>query len=196
MNTDTPRGDDPDPARAALAALAAAHRFLSAVIDRELRAACGLSLAEADVLASLARGPDGRQRMADIADHVSVSKSGATQITGRLVAARLAARESSATDRRLVYAAITTAGRDVLDKAAPVLAAIAREHIASRLPATDLGRLTQALRTIAGTSPPEASQRLASPPEASPRLASPRAPGAARAPSASDRPAPAPGSPG
>ena len=159
MNTDTPHGDDLDPASAALAALAAAHRSLSAVIDRELRAACGLSLAEADVLATLARGPDGRQRMVDIAGQMSVSKSGVTQITGRLVAAGLAVRESSATDRRLVYAAITTAGRAVLDKATPVLAAIAREHIGSRLPDADLGQLTQALRTIAGTSPPQASQR-------------------------------------
>ncbi len=159
MNTDTPHRGDHDPASAALAALAAAHRSLSAVIDRELRAACGLSTAEADLLATLTRGPDGRQRMADIAAHMSVSKSGATQIIDRLVAAGLAARESSATDRRLVYAAISTAGRDLLDKATPVLAAIAREHIASRLPAADLGTLTQALRTIAAASPPEASQR-------------------------------------
>src|SRR6201981_1479786 len=159
MNTDTPHGGDPDPARAALAALAAAHRSLSAVIDRELRAACGLSLAEADLLATLTRGPDGRQRMADIAGQMCVSKSGATQITGRLVAAGLAARESSATDRRLVYAAITTAGRDVLAKGTPVLAAIAHEHIASRLPDADLAQRTQALRTIARASPPEASQR-------------------------------------
>ena len=161
MNTDTSHGGDLDPATAALAALAAAHRSLSAVIDRELRAACGLSLAEADVLASLARGPDGRQRMVNISGQLRMSKSGVTQIIDRLVAAGLAAREFSATDRRLVYAAITTAGRDVLAKGAPVLAAIAREHIASRLPDADLGQLTQALRTIARTSPPGASQRRA-----------------------------------
>jgi len=59
----------------------------------------------------------------------------------------------------LALAAITTAGRDLLDKATTVLAAIAREHIASRLPDADPGQLTQALRTIAGASPPEASQR-------------------------------------
>jgi MarR family 2-MHQ and catechol resistance regulon transcriptional repressor len=159
MNTDTPHGGDLDPATAALAALAAAHRSLSAVIDRERRAACGVSLAEADVLASLARSPDGRQRMVDISGQLRMSKSGVTQITDRLVAAGLAARESCATDRRLVYAAVTTAGRDLMAKGAPVLAAIAREHIASRLPAADLGQLTQALRTIAGPCPPEASQR-------------------------------------
>jgi DNA-binding MarR family transcriptional regulator len=159
MTTDTPHGDDLDPATAALAALAAAHRSLSAVIDREIRAACGLSLAEADVLATLARGPDGRQRMVDIASQMFVSKSGVTQIINRLVAAGLAARESCATDRRLVYAAITTAGRDLMGKGAPVLAAIAREHIASKLPDADLAELTRALRTIAGTSPPQPSQR-------------------------------------
>jgi hypothetical protein len=67
VNTGTPHGDDLDPASAALAALAAAHRSLSAVIDRE--------------------------------------------------------------------------------------------HIASRLPDADLGKLTQALRTIASPSPSQASQR-------------------------------------
>src|SRR5258708_24059848 len=142
VNTDTPHGDDLDPASAALAALAVAHRSLSAVIDRELRAACGLSLAEADVLATLTRGPDGRQRMVDIAGQMSVSKSGVTQITGRLVAAGLAARESSATDRTLAYAAITTAGRDAPDKATPVLAAIARDHIPTSLPDADLPQPT------------------------------------------------------
>ncbi len=159
MNTDTPHGDDLDPASAALAALDAAHRSLSAVLDRELRAACGLSPAEAYVLATITRGPDGRQRMVDIACQMCVSKSGVTQIIDRLVAAGLAARESSAADRRLVYAAITTAGRDLLDKATAVGAAIAREHIGSRLPDADLGKLTQALRTIAGASPPQPSQR-------------------------------------
>jgi hypothetical protein len=83
MNTDTPHGDDLDPATAALAALAAAHRTLFAVIDRELRAALGLSHAEAEVLATLYRSPDGRQRMADIAGQMFLSKSGVTQISYR-----------------------------------------------------------------------------------------------------------------
>ena len=127
------------------------------------------------MLATLTRGPAGRQRMVDIAGQMCLSKSGVTQIVDRLEAAGLAARESSATDRRLVYAAITTAGRDVLDKGAPVLAAIAHEHIASRLPDADLGQLTQALRTIAGTSPPEASQRRGEKTWASPRAPIPSA---------------------
>jgi hypothetical protein len=59
----------------------------------------------------------------------------------------------------LALAAITTTGRDLLDKTTPVLAAIAHEHIASRLPDADLGKLTKTLRTIAGPSPPKADQR-------------------------------------
>ncbi len=126
MNTDTPHRGDLDPVAAALAALGAAHRSLSAVIDRELRAAGGLS------------------------------------------------------------PAITSAGRDVLDKATPVLAAIAREHIAIRLPAADLRKLTQALRTIASTSRPR-------PASAGDRKHEPaRAADPACARSARDRAAPAP----
>ena len=55
-------------------------------------------------------------------------------------------------------AAITTARRDLPDKATPVPAAIAREHTASKPPDAGPRQLTQALRTIAGTSPPQASQ--------------------------------------
>jgi hypothetical protein len=87
-------------------------------------------------------------------------------------------------------AAITTAGRDLLDKTTPVLTAIAHEHIASRLPVAALGKLTKTLRTIAGTSPPSAEERQHEPARVSrsrprtesPRLASPRAPGSPAAP--------------
>lgn len=151
--------DDLDAASAALAALFDAHRSISDVLDREIRAACGLSPAEVDVLATLTRHPDGRQRMVDIADQMCVSKSGATQIVDRLEAAALVARESSATDRRLVYAAITAAGRDVLAKAGPIVAAIAHERIGSRLRDADLGKLTKGLRAIAAASPSQISQR-------------------------------------
>jgi DNA-binding IclR family transcriptional regulator len=83
-----------------------------------------------DVPATLTCSPDRRQRMVDIADHMCVSKSGVTQIVDRLEAAGMVAREASAADCRLVYAGITTAGSAVLDKAGPVVAALAHEHIA------------------------------------------------------------------
>lgn len=158
MDQHTP-GDDLDPASAALAALFDAHRSIADALDSEIRAACGLSPAEVDVLDTLTRGPNGRQRMVDIADHMCLSKSGVTQIVDRLEAAGMVARESSPTDRRLVYAAITTAGHDVLDKATPVVTAIAREHIGSRLRDTELAKLTRVLRTIAAANTPEIRQR-------------------------------------
>jgi DNA-binding MarR family transcriptional regulator len=152
-------GDDLDPASAALAALFDAHRSIADALDSEIRVACGLSPAEVDVLDTLTRGPNGRQRMVDIADHMCLSKSGVTQIVDRLEAAGLVARESSPTDRRLVYAAITIAGHDALDKATPVVTAIAHEHIGSRLRDTELAKLTRVLRTIAAANTPEIRQR-------------------------------------
>jgi hypothetical protein len=59
------------------------------------------------------------------------------------------------------YIAATTdtiAGRDVLDKATPVVVALAQEHIGSRLRDTDLSTLTDALRTISGASQSEVRQ--------------------------------------
>jgi DNA-binding MarR family transcriptional regulator len=158
VDSNTPR-ENPDPATAALAALFDAHRSLSDAMDRAIRAGCGFSPAEVDVLETLTRRPDGRQRMVDIADQMCLSKSGVTQIVDRLETAGMVARESSTTDRRTVYAAITTAGRDVLDKAGPVLAALADEHIGSRLHDADLRKLTKALRTIADTSSSQVGQR-------------------------------------
>src|SRR5258708_11116195 len=120
MNTDTPHGHDLDPAGAVLAALSAAHRSLSAVIDRELRAACGLSLAEADVLATLTRGPDGPQRLADLPRQISASNPGVTHILDPLVPTRPAPRQSSATDRRPASTPITSPARAPLAHAPPL----------------------------------------------------------------------------
>jgi DNA-binding MarR family transcriptional regulator len=142
--------DEHDPASAAVGALFDAHRSISDALDREIRSACGLSPAEVDVLAALTRGPQGRQRMVDIADRVCLSKSGVTQIVDRLETAGLAKRESSPLDRRLVFAAITPAGQDVMSKAGPVFASVAHTYLGSKLSAADLARFTAALCSIAG----------------------------------------------
>ena len=158
MDPNTPY-DDANPASAALAALFDAYRAVSDAFDRGIRSACGLSPAEVDVLATLTRGPDGRQRMVDIADRMCLSKSGVTQIVDRLVAAGLVARESSTVDRRLVFAAITPAGRDLVGKASPVFSAVAHDYVGSKLRDADVDALTASLRSIASTTLPEIGQR-------------------------------------
>jgi hypothetical protein len=51
--------------------------------------------------------------------------------------------------RRLVFAAITPAGRDVVEGTGVVLTSVAHAHIASRPTAAELATLSATLRTIA-----------------------------------------------
>ena len=97
MNPDTPHRDDLDPATAALAALYAAHRSLFAVIDRELRAALGLSLAEAEVLATLYHSPDGRQQVRGVFSATQLEKQ-----LGQLVPAEAVAHTFAQIEAALV----------------------------------------------------------------------------------------------
>jgi DNA-binding MarR family transcriptional regulator len=64
-----------------------------------------------EVLLRLARTPDERLRMSDLAAQVTMSASGLSRAIDRLVAAGLIERDSCPTDRRVVYAHLTEQGR-------------------------------------------------------------------------------------
>ena len=80
----------------------------------------GLSPQWFEALLRLARSPEGRLRMSDLAAGMtSISPSGLTRVVDRLEAAGLVRREQCPTDRRSAYAAITDAGRDRLQDVLP-----------------------------------------------------------------------------
>ncbi len=70
----------------------------------------GLSPLEFEVLLRLARSPQHRLRMADLAAQVLMSASGLTRVADRLEAAGLLERSSCSEDRRGTWAAATPAG--------------------------------------------------------------------------------------
>ncbi len=70
----------------------------------------GLGGAEVDVLIRLARSPQHRLRMADLADQVALSASGLTRLVDRLTRAGLVRRENCPEDRRGWYAVATPEG--------------------------------------------------------------------------------------
>ena len=72
----------------------------------------GLSLTEFEVLLRLARTPNQRLRMSDLAAQTSLSTSGITRVVDRLERDGLVVRESCDTDRRGTWARITTVGTD------------------------------------------------------------------------------------
>jgi DNA-binding MarR family transcriptional regulator len=127
------------------------HR-LHAVLDIELRQAHQLALADYEVLVMLSEAPDQRLRMAELARALYLTPSGLTRRIDGLVAEGLVDRERCDTDRRGFNAVLTTAGRKVLDAAAPTHVEGVRRHFIELLSDRQLTHLSKALEA-ASTDP-------------------------------------------
>lgn len=106
-------------------------------LDDGLRANHGISVAEFDVLITLANAPRKRMRMSELARAVALSPAGVTHLVTRLERDRLLAREIDAADRRGYHTVLTEAGHRRLDEARPVHNRIIREQLLDRLSAAD-----------------------------------------------------------
>ncbi len=139
---------------------------VSADLERE----AGLPLPWFEVLLQVTNGPDGLLTMQELAHSVLLSKSGVTRLVDRMVEAGMIERKACATDRRVVYASATTAGRAALRKAIPVHAESLNRHFSTVLTAAEQKMLSTSLRKIldaGGFAPtpcptglPEESRRL------------------------------------
>lgn len=87
-----------------------ATRVVEAELRERLRAEFGQTLPRFDVMAALARRPEGL-RMSEISGMLRVSNGNVTPIVDRLVAEGLATRAAVAGDRRVTRVALTGAGR-------------------------------------------------------------------------------------
>ncbi len=92
-------------------------------LGADLEARCNLPHAWFEVLLRLGRSPDDRLTMGSLAEQVSLTSGGVTRLVDRMQAAGYVERVPCPTDRRVAYAALTAAGREKLDEAAPVVAA-------------------------------------------------------------------------
>ena len=94
-----------------------AHAELTKELDAELAREHNLPLSSYEVLLFLADAPDGRMRMAELADSVLLSRSGLTRLVDRLEREGLLKRERCESDARGLFAEITPAGRELFDAA-------------------------------------------------------------------------------
>src|SRR5438045_1350284 len=88
-------------------ALLHTHHQLTNRLDGELKTEHGLSLGEYDVLVRLARVPDRRLRMAELAERVMISPSGLTRVVDGLVDEGFVLRSRDESDARVVFAQLT-----------------------------------------------------------------------------------------
>jgi DNA-binding MarR family transcriptional regulator len=131
-----------------------AHQQVTRVLDAELRAEHALSLADYDVLVRLARAPDRRLKMTDLAHRVMMSPSGLTRAVDRLEERGLVRRDRADGDARLMLAQLTDRGRHVVRQAARTHLRGVREHFTTKLSPSELDSVGRALERVTGPHEP------------------------------------------
>jgi len=128
-------------------AVLGASRALVAVAARSLATvADDVTLAQYRVLIELAaRGP---QRLADLADALTVDRSTATRMCDRLARKRLIGRRRSSDDRRVVRVSLTDSGADLVAEVSRSRHAEIR-RIVRRMPASSRPLVVDALQAFA-----------------------------------------------
>jgi DNA-binding MarR family transcriptional regulator len=122
--------------------------LLTDTLDRELRQAHGVSLAEYEILVRLSESPGRTLRMAQIAESMQHSRSRVTHTVSRMEKAGLIQRCAAEGDRRGVEARMTEKGWDLLVRAAHTHVTGVREHfvdLATDEEFTTMGRLMNAV---------------------------------------------------
>ena len=107
-----------------------------------------VSPVEFEVLMRLARSPQNRLRMTDLAGQTSLSTSGVTRVVDRMDRGGLIRREACPSDRRSSYAVITEAGLARLDEILPGHLELVQRWFIDQLTPAQLAQLLESLRTI------------------------------------------------
>ncbi len=122
---------------------------LSEVLERDLKARHGMSLAEYEILVRLSEAPERRLRMAELAASAIQSRSRLTHTVARLESKGFVSRTDCRTDKRGVYALLTDEGFAALRRAAVDHVAAVRDLFIDVIDADDLAAVGRAFRAVA-----------------------------------------------
>ena len=100
------------------------------------------------VLIRLARSPEQRLRMSELARDMTMSTSGLTRLIDRIEAAGLVQRQACPEDRRGLLATLTDPGRELLATTAPCHLADLDRYVGQALTDDELTQLTDLLRKV------------------------------------------------
>jgi DNA-binding MarR family transcriptional regulator len=128
------------------------HASVTRAMSAQLVAEHGLTINDYEALLHLARAEDGRMRRVDLAERLILTASGVTRLLDGLEAAGLVERASCASDRRVTYAVLTTAGRTKLHEASESHMADIRAYFEGRFSNEELKQLAALLGRLPGAA--------------------------------------------
>lgn len=121
---------------------------LTEIMDRDLKAKHGLSVSEYEILVRLSEAPERRLRMAELAEHASQSRSRLSHTCSRLESKGLVRRDNCPNDKRGVFAFLTEAGFDALDRAARDHVETVRDYFVDIVGPADLEAIGRAFTAV------------------------------------------------
>lgn len=100
--------------------------------DRSLRAKVGITHSWFEALLRIERS-GGHMTMGDLAEQIALTSGGVTRLVDRLIEEDLVERQACATDRRVLYVALTETGRAKLNEAIDVHLVDLEEQLTGRM---------------------------------------------------------------
>ena len=128
-------------------------------VQKSLAAADLPPLSWFELLWAVNRSSNGRPRMSELAEWLTLSRGGITKLVDRLEEAGYLQRVPCAEDRRSLQAELTTAGERMLEEMRAVYAAEVERHL-STLSAEEAELLTAALEKVTESTCRDAQARL------------------------------------
>jgi DNA-binding MarR family transcriptional regulator len=141
----------------AWARLLRGHASATRELSARLVAEHGLTINDYGALLCLARAEDGRLRRVDLAEELLLTASGVTRLLDGLERAGFVERAACASDRRVTYAVLTTAGKMKLEEASESHLAGVRALFEERFTEEEVDQLASLLARL-----PEAADASAS----------------------------------
>ncbi|MET7857030.1 MarR family transcriptional regulator [Streptomyces sp. NPDC005318] len=123
-------------------------RLLMHQLEKDLQP-FGLTNNDYEILVNLSESDDHRMRMSDLAAATLQSKSRLSHQITRMESAGLVRRENCESDRRGLFAVLTEAGAETMQKVAPHHVASVRKHFMDLLTPETLDDLYAALAPVA-----------------------------------------------
>ena len=124
-----------------------AGSYLPAALSQHFQDELGISLAEQDLLKQLGVA-GGELKLVELSRRIYLSKAGITKMMDRLESAGLVSRERSDSDRRVINARMTAAGRKTLERSRKLLVAWVKANFSDHLNDRQLKTIRDGLENV------------------------------------------------